>query len=202
MIVADTCRVLVRPKLESSGWDGGQHFYSEQSAFTDGRIIVSARKPRRFIRKFSDFLLRCARDITLAVVEAKSNIRSGEDGLEQANDGTAIMGLRFAYAANIIEYDLFTAREKDGEKFPGPNELWLRYRQGQALSETIADTPLVSDFRNLRKIPRYYQRIAINRAIESILKAHRCQSMALANFERRFHFPVQRLFKWDLYPCQ
>jgi type I restriction enzyme M protein len=32
---ADTCRTLVRPKLEAAGWDGGRHFYSEQTPFTD-----------------------------------------------------------------------------------------------------------------------------------------------------------------------
>lgn len=44
---AETCRTLVRPKLEEAGWDGNKHFYSEQTAFTDGRIIVPAGKPRR-----------------------------------------------------------------------------------------------------------------------------------------------------------
>src|SRR5262245_42437824 len=72
---ADTCRKLVRPKLEAAGWDGEKHFYSEQTSFTDGRIIAPAGKPRRLKKKFSDFLLRYTRDITLAVVEAKSDRR-------------------------------------------------------------------------------------------------------------------------------
>ena len=71
---ADTCRKLVWPKLESSGWDGDKHFYNEQTSFTDGRIIVPGGKPRRLKKKFSDFLLRYTRDITLAVVEAKSDL--------------------------------------------------------------------------------------------------------------------------------
>lgn len=95
---ADTCRTLVRPKLESSGWDGGRHFYSEQTSFTDGRIIVPAGKPRRLKKKFSDFLLRYTRDITLAVVEAKSNKRPAGDGLQQAKDYATILGLKFREA--------------------------------------------------------------------------------------------------------
>jgi type I site-specific restriction endonuclease len=67
---ADTCRTLVRPRLETAGWDGDKHFYSEQTPFTDGRIIVPRGKPKRLRNKFSDFLLRYTRDITLAVVEA------------------------------------------------------------------------------------------------------------------------------------
>ena len=77
---ADTCRMLVRPKLEAAGWDGNKHFYSEQTPFTDGRIIVPGGKPRRLKKKFSDFLLRYTRDITLAVVEAKSDRRPAGDG--------------------------------------------------------------------------------------------------------------------------
>lgn len=95
---ADTCRKLVRPKLEASGWDGDKYFYSEQTAFTDGRIIVPAGKPRRLKKKFSDFLLRYTRDITLAVVEAKSDKRPAADGLQQAKDYATILSLKFAYA--------------------------------------------------------------------------------------------------------
>src|SRR6516162_7448572 len=108
---ADTCRTLVRPKLEAAGWDGNKHFFSEQTPFTDGRIIVPDGKPRRLKKKFSDFLLRYTRDITLAVVEAKSDKRPAGDGLQQAKDYADILGLKFAYATNgtaIIEYDAFT----------------------------------------------------------------------------------------------
>src|SRR5207237_1405087 len=70
---ADTCRKLVRPKLEAAGWDTPPRSYSEQTSFTDGRIVVPGGKPRRLNKKFSDFLLRYTRDITLAVVEAKSD---------------------------------------------------------------------------------------------------------------------------------
>jgi type I restriction enzyme R subunit len=86
MIAADTCRELVRPKLESSGWDGNQHFYSEQTSFTDGRIIATAGKPPRLNKKSPDFLLRSTRDITRAVVEVKSNRRPAGDGLQQAKN--------------------------------------------------------------------------------------------------------------------
>lgn len=82
---ADTCRMLVRPKLEAAGWDGNKHFYSEQTAFADGRIIVPAGKPRRLKKKFFDFLLRYTRDITLAVVEAKSNKHPAGDDILVSN---------------------------------------------------------------------------------------------------------------------
>ncbi len=84
--------MLVRPKLEEAGWDGDKHFYSEQTPFTDGRIIVPAGMPRRLKKKFSDLLLRFTRDITLAVVEAKSDRRPAGDGLQQAKEYAEILG--------------------------------------------------------------------------------------------------------------
>lgn len=69
----------MRPKLEAAGWDGNNHFYSEQTPFTDGRIIVPGGNGRRLKKKFSDFLLRFTRDITLAVVEAMGRARKATD---------------------------------------------------------------------------------------------------------------------------
>lgn len=83
---ADTWRKHVRPKLESAGWDNPPHAYNEQTTITDGRIIVAGSKVRRGKQKRSDFLLRYTRDLTLAVVEAKSCGRPAGDGLQQAKD--------------------------------------------------------------------------------------------------------------------
>ncbi len=180
---ADTCRTLVRPRLESVGWDGAQHFYSEQTFFTDGRIVVPGGKPRRLKRKFTDFLLRYSRDITLAVVEAKSDRRPAGNGLQQAKEYAEILGLKFAYATNgaqIVEYDYFTGRENELDRFPTPDELWFRYQQGQGLTGAIANARLAPDFHNPKKIPRYYQRIAIDRAIEAMLKGQRRALLTLA----------------------
>jgi type I restriction enzyme R subunit len=173
---ADTCRTLVRPKLEASGWDGNKHFYSEQTPFTDGRIIVPGGKPRRLKKKFSDFLLRYTRDVTLGVVEAKSDKRPAGDGLQQAKDYAEILGLKFAFATNgagIIEYDYFTGLENELDRFPSPGELWFRYQQGQGLTTATANALLAPFFHQPGKEPRYYQRIAIQRAVEGIVGGKR-----------------------------
>ncbi len=174
---ADTCRKLVRPRIEAAGWDGSQqHFYSEQVSFTDGRIIVPAGKPRRLKKKFSDFLLRYTRDITLAVVEAKSDKRPAGDGLQQSKEYAEILGLKFAYATNgraIIEYDYFTREEKELDRFPSPAELWARYQIGQGLSNATANALLVPYYHQPGREPRYYQKIAITRAVEAIVGGRR-----------------------------
>jgi type I restriction enzyme R subunit len=173
---ADTCRTLVRPKLEAAGWDTANHLYSEQVSFTDGRIIVPGGKPRRLKKKFADFLLRYTRDITLAVVEAKSDRRPAGDGLQQAKDYAEILGLKFAYATNgtdIIEYDYYTGQEQLLDRFPTPDELWGRYQIGQGLSSATADAVLAPFFHQPGKEPRYYQKIAIHRAVEAIVQGGR-----------------------------
>jgi type I restriction enzyme R subunit len=180
---ADTCRTLVRPKLEAAGWDTPPHSYNEQTPFTDGRIIVPGGKPRRLKRKFSDFLLRYTRDITLAVVEAKSDRRPAGDGLQQAKQYAEILGLKFAYATNgtdIIEYDYFAHQEEEVDRFPTPDELWARYQQGQALSEAVANALLVPFYPQPGKEPRYYQKTAIHRAVEAILNGRRRCLLTLA----------------------
>jgi type I restriction enzyme, R subunit len=173
---ADTCRTLVRPKLEAAGWDGNKHFYSEQTPFTDGRIIVPGGKPRRLKKKFSDYLLRYTRDITLAVVEAKSDNHPAGNAVQQAKDYAEILGLKFAYATNgavIIEFDYFTGLEAEVERFPTPDELWFRYQKGQGLSTATANALLAPYFHQPGREPRYYQKIAIQRSVEAILGGKR-----------------------------
>ncbi len=72
-------------------------------------------KAKRLKTKYSDFLLRFTRDITLAVVEAKSDRKPAGAGLQQAKGYAEILGLNSAYATNgaeIIEYDYFTSLEQ------------------------------------------------------------------------------------------
>jgi type I restriction enzyme R subunit len=105
---AETCRTLVRPKLEAAGWDNAPHSVGGQVSFTDGRIIVAGSKAVRGEQKRADFLLRYRRDLTLAVVEAKKFSKPPGTGMQQAKDYADILGLRFAYSTNgteIVEFD-------------------------------------------------------------------------------------------------
>jgi type I restriction enzyme, R subunit len=124
---ADTCREMVRPKLEAAGWHQGQHTYAEQAVFTDGRIVVTRSTVCRLKKKRADFLLRYTRDVTLAVVEAKRIKKPPGTGLQQAKEYAEILGLRFAYATNgreIVEFDYLTGQERMLDAFPTPDALW------------------------------------------------------------------------------
>src|SRR5579859_4933255 len=177
---ADTCRKYVLPALYAAGWTDEQ--IGEQKTFTDGRIVVNGRQASRGKPKRADYLLRYRRDYMLAVVEAKADYKSPADGIQQAKDYAQILGLLFAYATNgqtILEFDFTTGLEQEVDTFPGPAELWRRYRVHQGLDPALEDKLLVA-YHSGDKVPRYYQQIAINRAVETILKGQRRVLLTLA----------------------
>ena len=168
---ADTCRKFVVPKLQVAGWDSPPHAINEQRAFTDGRIQFIDGKPRRGKRKRADYILRHSPDYPIAVVEAKSLYRKPGDGLQQAKDYAETLGLNFAYATNgygIVEYDYFTGEEREIADFPTPADLWARQRAGLGLNDIAADRILTPGYPDPDRELRYYQEIAVNRALEAI----------------------------------
>ncbi len=178
---ADTCRKYVLPKLYAAGWTDDQ--ISEQKTFTDGRIVVAGIKVRRRPQKRADYLLRYRRDFTIAVVEAKPFYKNPGDGLQQAKDYAQILGLKFAFATNgqgLVEHDYLTGRDNDLETFPSPDELWRRLRGGENIADEIADRVLAPYYLLPGKLPRYYQEIAINRAVQAILQGKRRVLLTLA----------------------
>lgn len=172
MTEADTCREYVTPKLVEAGWGAAPHSIGEQRTFTNGRIIVAGGKVRRGQQKRADYLLYYRRDYPLAVVEAKEIGLPAETGVQQAREYAEILGLKFAYATNgrrIIEIDYTTGTEREVDRYATPDELFARLTTGVHLPQ--AGAPHLLEPFNLvsGKVPRYYQQIAINRVIESIL---------------------------------
>jgi type I restriction enzyme R subunit len=172
------------PKLQAAGWDGEPHSIAEQRTVTDGRIVPVGkgfvRKPPRRV----DYLLRYERNFPLAVVEAKAVWKTAGEGLQQAKNYAEMLSLKFAYATNgeeIIEFDYFTGKESFVTNYPTPAQLWTRYRAGTGLADdTIAERLLTPINRIIGKGERYYQEIAINRAVEGILKGNRRQLLTMA----------------------
>ena len=171
---ADTCRTFVVPKLQASGWDTPPHAINEQRTFTDGRIYFAGRTARRGRQKRADYLLRYRPDFPIAVVEAKARYKHAAEGLQQAKDYAEILGLTFAYATNgveIIEFDYTTGVECRRSTFPEPDELWQRRCAAEHLGDTIITRQLLQACHPDRTKPlRYYQEIAVNRAVQAILQ--------------------------------
>jgi len=169
---ADTCRKYVLPKLYAAGWTDDQ--ISEQKTFTDGRIVVAGNKVSRRPQKRADYLLRHTRDFMIAVIEAKAAYKNSGDGLQQAKAYAQILGLKCAYSTNghgIVEHDFLTGLDRDLDTFPSPADLWQRIQKSEGIeTKDIADRLLTPSYHLSGKSPRYYQEIAINRAVQAVLQ--------------------------------
>lgn len=174
---ADTCRKFIVPKLQAAGWDGAPHAINEQRTFTDGRVMIVGGVARRGRRKRADYILRYRPDYPIAVIEAKAEYKSAQDGVQQARDYAEVLGLRFAYASNgleIIEIDLSVGTELPRPDFPKPAELWERQRLALDLDDSAADTKLLTPgFPDPERPLRYYQEIAVNRTLEAVIGGQR-----------------------------
>ncbi|MEK7442618.1 MAG: DEAD/DEAH box helicase family protein [Chloroflexota bacterium] len=176
MSEADTCRTYVVPKLYAAGWTDEQ--IREQVAFTDGRIIPAGRGHTRQKGKRADYILRYRHDLPIAVVEAKDEYRSPGDGLQQAMEYAEILSLRFAYSTNgrgIVEHDYLTGRETVLNSFPTPDDLWQRLNAEMGLATPKDTQDALAPFHHEvgGKTPRYYQEIAINRAVQAVIRGQK-----------------------------
>lgn len=170
---ADTCREYVTPKLKAAGWDQQPHSLTEQKVFTDGRVFASGGKISRGPQKRADYLLRYTRDFMIAVVEAKPEDVPVGTGMQQAKEYAEILGLKFAYATNgteILEFDYTNGQESELSEFPTPQELWSRLKSTQNLSDDTAKNLITPFYHSEGIIPRYYQEVAINRAVQAVLQ--------------------------------
>jgi type I restriction enzyme R subunit len=196
---ADTCRKEVTPKLYEATWSDEQIL--EQRTFTDGKIVVFGRKARRKKGKRADYILRYQTDYPIAVIEAKKKYTKAADGLQQAKEYAQILGLNFAYATNgaeIIEFDFTTGLENKIINFPTPVELWNRETKKEHINEAIKET-LLKPFHSLAgKKARYYQTIAINRAIKNILDGKRRLLLTMATGTGKTTVSFQIIYKlWN-----
>ncbi|MBK9745996.1 MAG: type I restriction enzyme HsdR N-terminal domain-containing protein [Chloroflexi bacterium] len=180
---ADTCRLYVTPKLRDAGWETPPYSITEQRTFTDGRIVVTNGKSKRGEGKRADYILRYRRDFPLAVVEAKAYREPAATGLQQAKEYAEILGFKFAYATNgreIIEFDYLTGQQRELDQFPTPQELWTRLSGAEQIDPQTAAHILEPYQREQSKTPRYYQEIAINRAVQALVQGRRRVRLTMA----------------------
>lgn len=180
---ADTCRKFVVPKLQAAGWETEPHSIAEQRQFTLGRIVVAGVKAKRLGARKADYLLHYSPDFTIAVVEAKAEHKLPADGLQQAKEYAQTLDLKFAYATNglgIVEFDFLTGLERQLDQYPTPDELWSRLAASEGLSPEQETRILTPNNTYANKPPRYYQNIAINRAVKAILRGQRRNLLTMA----------------------
>lgn len=200
----DTCRDYVLPLLKSAGWGDDQ--IVEQYPITAGRVITAGKKHRRGSALRADYVLEFEPGVPIAVVEAKREYAIPGKGLQQAKNYAQLLDLPLAYSTNgkgIVEDDRDTGREDDRlTAFPSPAAAWSRYRAWKGIADdTVADGLLLPFNRALRnadgtvKEPRYYQRTAINRAVEAILSGNKRLLLTLATGTGKTFVSMQIVWK-------
>ena len=127
----------ITPAIREAGWDIKKQVKAEYS-FTDGRIVVRGNLVTRGKRKRADYILYYKPNIPLAIIEAKRNDKPMGVGMQQALEYGGILDIPFIYSTNgdgFIEHDNFTGKERELslKGFPGPEELWDRYKAGKNL---------------------------------------------------------------------
>lgn len=163
---AQTRLEKIDPKLKEKGWGVVEEsrILVEQQ-ITKGKInLTEKRKPL-----FADYILSY-KGKKLAIIEAKSDEKTGSEGVMQAKLYADMMNIRFAYATNgdeIYSIDMETGEEDWIDSFPTPEKLWLKTfgTKTDIWRDKFYSEPF---YTSGGKTPYYYQEIAINRVLESI----------------------------------
>lgn len=191
----DICTKFITPAIQQAGWL--QHQFREEVNLTDGRVMVRGRLAVRIKNpetkggpKRADFVLYARPNIPIAVVEAKQARFSIGYGMQQALAYAEMLDVPFAISSNGDGFLLHdrtglnqpVERELSLGEFPSCDDLWPLYQQWKGLTEPavvkLVEQPFYSD--GSGKEPRYYQRVAINRAIEVIAKGQQRVLLVMA----------------------
>lgn len=182
--------------------------------FTEGRISVDEyNMTHRGKPKRADYLLLFRDNLPLAIVEAKGADHSADEGYSQAVEYARILDVPFAYSTNgddLIEKDMISGINKNMKMkdFPTIDELWERYQKESNLTrEQVNIYSFPYYVTATGKKPRYYQRIAINRAVKSIVEGQQRLLIVMAtgtgktftSFQIIYRFWKTRTFKKILY---
>ena len=162
---------LITPAI-LKGWE--MNLISMEARITDGKITVRGNLSQREHPLRADYVLYMNEGRPLAVVEAKSNLYSVSEGLQQAKMYAEKLGVPFAYSSNgegFEEYDYLTGIERfiPVSEFPSREELTLRYESERGMTETEKKVFAERFYTSLDiPSPRYYQRIAVDRVLDAI----------------------------------
>lgn len=176
-----------------------------ETKITDGRInlkgnIVIREKPKK-----ADYVLYLNKNKPIAIVEAKDNNHSVSYGLQQAITYAQMQDIPFAYSSNgdgFQEHDLLTGLERtlSMDEFPTVDELTMRWETesngGEGLSadeKKVIGQPYYSSQNTYD--PRYYQRNAINRTVESIAKGQERLLLVMATGTGKTYTAFQIVYR-------
>ena len=191
---AETRAELIDPLLAAAGWgvvEGSR--IRREFAITPGRLEGGGRRGRSLT---ADYVL-VYRNTQLAVVEAKAATAPLSEGVAQAKDYAAKLQLRFTYASNghgVYAIDMASGEEGAVDAFPTPQQLWERtFAEQNAWRDRFAAIPY-ADKGGSWQI-RFYQEIAVSRALEAIATGRDRILLTLATGTGKTSIAFQILWK-------
>lgn len=169
--------------------------------FTDGKIMIAGKTVKRGKRNFADYILQYKSNKPLAVIEAKDNNHSVGEGMQQALEYAEKLDLPFVFTSNGDGF-VFHDRESGKEinlslsQFPSPQELWEKYKKYRGITEKIEEIITTDYFYEPGfKQPRYYQRIAIDRAVDAVARGQKRALLVLATGTGKTYVAFQTIWR-------
>ena len=170
----------INEAITSKGWSTDDISMEQKVKFTEGKISLHGNFVHREKAKFADYVLYANKTTPIAVIEAKDANHTISYGLQQAMDYAEKLDVKFAFSSNgegFAERDFLTGMERTFamNEFPTKSELIERYQReandGKEFDEremAVFEQPFCTG-QNIYQ-PRYYQRNAINRTVNAIVK--------------------------------
>ena len=200
----DTRAELIEPQLKASGWgvvDGAR--IQREYKINTGEIRVGGIRTG-MLR--ADYIL-VYKNRKLAVIEAKSDDLDVSEGVAQAKLYAQKLEIATSYAANgkhIYEITLRAGSEQEGlvSRFPTPDELWAKtFEQANAWRDKFNAVAFENVYGETQQ--RYYQEIAVNRALDAVADDKQRILLTLATGTGKTYVSFQiawKLFKarWNL----
>lgn len=195
----------ITPSIVDKGWSVDNITMETKVKLTDGKINLRGNLVSRGKAKYADYVLYYNRATPIAIVEAKDANHTVVHGLQQAKEYAQMMDVPFAFSSNGMgyqEYDFLTGKERSFsmDQFPTKEELYARFisesNGGAGLSDNqmkVIDQPFCTGQDIFP--PRYYQRNAVNRTVNSVAQGKKRLLLVMATGTGKTYTAFQIVYR-------
>lgn len=195
----------ITPSIIDKGWSVDNITMETKVKLTDGKINLRGNLVSRGKAKYADYVLYYNRATPIAIVEAKDASHTVAHGLQQAKEYAQMMDVPFAFSSNGMgyqEYDFLTGKERyfSMDQFPTKEDLYARFisesNGGVGLSDNqmkVIDQPFCTGQDIFP--PRYYQRNAVNRTVNSVAQGKKRLLLVMATGTGKTYTAFQIVYR-------
>lgn len=195
----------ITPSIIDKGWSVDNITMETKVKLTDGKINLRGNLVSRGKAKYADYVLYYNRATPIAIVEAKDASHAVAHGLQQAKEYAQMMDVPFAFSSNGMgyqEYDFLTGKERNFsmDQFPTKEDLYARFisesNGGAGLSDNqmkVIDQPFCTGQDIFP--PRYYQRNAVNRTVNSVAQGKKRLLLVMATGTGKTYTAFQIVYR-------